>query len=320
VSLPDPPLSRRNVKRRLGRHMMSLGSRPFCAVATMLASGWFAAAASAAPLTYNVVQAESNTLFQAGALASMDVNPDFANAFPASVSMLGISNTAPGPLSKVAADVGLPGAFNPGTGITFTDLQIRQITPGTITGIGSLPVALDILGNTVSLVAVSANVSFFSIVLDAPFSSSLIPSGNPDEWLWAGLANVTLSGFFEPIVTIPTVPDVTLGQFPFSQQVTIPLTGTFASIPTGSEVTVGIAAGALEDQPLPLPLIQQTIPLDPLQLGIVTGSINFGTLILHELSAEAVFRNSTPIPEPAPALLVGLGLAGLALRARRRDR
>ena len=179
------------------------------ALGAVLGSVWIAGSALAVALNYPVVQAESNTFFQAGALVGADVNPDFLNAFPTQTSMLGISNTAPGPLSKVTADVGLPGGFNNGAnGITFTDIQIRQITPGTITGIGGLPVALDVLGNQVALVAFAANVSFFSIVLDAPFSSSLIPTGNPDEWLWAGLANVTLSGFFEPIITVPTQPDL----------------------------------------------------------------------------------------------------------------
>ena len=75
----------------------------------------------------------------------------------------------------------------------------------------------------------------------------------------------------------------------------------------------------MEDQALPLPLIQQSLPLDPLGLGIVTGSFDFGSLVIAELSGEYVFRNATPIPEPTPALLLGLGLGGLALWGRRRD-
>src|SRR6185436_8616873 len=109
----------------------------------------------------------------------------------------------------------------------------------------------------------------FRIDLNAVFSSSLTPSVNPGEWLWAGLADVTLSGTLAPVVQIPTQGDFPLGSFPFSQQATIPLAGTFSGDGTHTEVAVGLQQGALQDQDLSLPLINEQ--LDLLGLGLVTG-------------------------------------------------
>ncbi len=303
---------------------VSLRSGWLVALGVILGSGWIASSASAVPLTYSVVPSESNTVVGLSAGAVMDVNPDFTEVlpggddFPYLATLLSSSNTSPAPQSKVIADVGLPGAFNGGAnGITFSDLSVLVAAPGTLVGFGFVSVPLNITGSSVQLVAFTANVSNLSIVLDSPFSSSLTPTGNTDEWLWAGLADVTISGTIGPVVSIPTQPDVTLGQFPFSQAVTIPLAGTFSGIPTGSQVALGIPLGVLQDQPLPLPPINVSLPLDV--LGLVTGSFQLGNLVLAEFSSDVVYRNATPIPEPGTALLLGLGLAGLALRGRRRS-
>jgi hypothetical protein len=41
------------------------------------------------------------------------------------------------------------------------------------------------------------------------------------------------------------------------------------------------------------------------------------TLLLEDISTSIVYQNATPIPEPGTALLLGLGLVGLALRRSR---
>lgn len=286
-------------------------------------SSWIAGGASAAPLLYPVVVSESNVFVSVGASATMDVNPDFTellpggDEFPVSASLAGSSNTFPTPASRVIADVGLPGSFDDGAnGITFSDLTIKTTnTPGVINGFGSVPVPLDVTGSSYQLVAFSARMSVFQILLDAPFSSALTPSGNPDEWLWAGLANVRLVGILEPIVSIPGQDPVTLGAFPFDQAVTIPLAGTFSGIPSGTEITVGIPLGTLQNQDLSLPEIDEQLDLGG--LGLVTGTFHLQDLVLADISTAVVYRNATPIPEPNTVLLLGLGLAGLAVLRRR---
>jgi hypothetical protein len=257
-----------------------------------------------------------------GVAAAMDVNPDLTEGlpggddFPAAAAMSGQSNTVPTSQSTAVADVGLPGDFN-GT-IAFTDLTIKTTnTPGLISGFGSFSVPLDLSGQSFQLVAGSARLSSFEILLDAPFSSPLTATGNPEEYLWEGLANVRLVGTFEPTVTIPTVGVFPLGSFPFDQAVTIPLAGTFSGIPTGTEVTVGIPQDVLNDQDLSLPLIEVQLPLGGLEILPITGFFVFSDLTLADISTEVVYRNATPIPEPGMALLLGLGLAGLAALRRR---
>lgn len=277
-----------------------------------------AGAATAVPLTYSVVQAESNVSLTAGVNAVVDVNPDLLNVFPQYGNMTSSSNTKPTKFSTVIADVGLPGGFNDGAnGITFSELEIQlRDLPGPFEGFGVISVPLDITGSSFQLLGYEATFSSFQLTINAPFSSALQPSVNPGEWLWANLADVTLSGTIDPVVFVPTVGPVPLGSFPFSQTLTMPLAGTFASVPTGTEINVGIPSDALHDQNLSLPPVD--VPLNLLQLGLITAYFHLDNLVLADISTSVVYRNATPVPEPGTAALLVVGLAGLASRRWRR--
>jgi hypothetical protein len=280
------------------------------------AAGVFALASSAtaSSLLYKVVSAESNASATLGVNAAIDVTPDLLNQFPVAAGLLGTSNTTPIGASQITADTGLPGAFNNQIAISSLSLGYANL-PGVLSGFGSVPVPLSITGSPFQLVAFTARVSALNIVLDAPISSALTPTGNPDEWLWSALASVTISGILEPTVSVPITDPVTLGQFPFSQSVPLLLAGTFAGIPTGTQVTLSIPSDTLTNQNLSLPPISVGgIPLDG--LGIVNGTFSLDNLTLVDFSTAAVFRNATPIPEPGTGALIGLGLFALALRRR----
>jgi len=285
------------------------------------AAGVFALAGSAAasPLLYKVVSSESNASMTVAADAAIDVTPDFLNQFPVATTLFGTSNTAPTGVSKITADTGLPGSFDNGAnGITISEFALNYANlPGTLSGFGSVPVPLNLTGSSFQLIAFTAQVSSLNITLEGPISSSLTPTGNPDEWFWSALSSVTISGTLKPTVNVPITDPVTLGEFPFSQAgVPLLLAGTFAGIPTGSQVTVGIPSDAFTNQDLSLPPIAVTgLPLDG--LGLVNGSFSISNLTLADFSTAAVFRNATPIPEPGTAALFGLGLVGLAIRRRR---
>ena len=150
-------------------------------IGVLAVSCWVAGAATAIPLTYSVVQDESNVFVSASVNAVVDANPDLLNVFPQYGNMTGSSNTRPTRFSRVIADVGLPGGFEDGAnGITFSELSIRlQDLPGPLQGFGVISVPLDLTGSGLQLLGFYASFSSFRLDINAPFSSSLTPSGNP---------------------------------------------------------------------------------------------------------------------------------------------
>jgi len=273
--------------------------------------------AGAVPLQYKVVVAESEITANMNASAFVTVSPDPLNQFPQYGALTNSSTTQPTNIgSQAVADVGLPGNFNNGAnGITISQLTWSTY-PAIMNGFGVISIPLNLTG-PYQLIGYTATVGSLSLTLDSPLTSSLTPLGS-DQWAWAGLGNVTISGTIDPTVAIPTKPTITLGSFPFSENLTIPLAGTFSVAANHTDLTLGIPTSTLKNQSLGLPPIN--VSLDPTGTGLVTATFGLNGLVLADLSTAIVYRNwsinTAFIPEPQTALLLSIGLVGLAVRRR----
>jgi len=287
------------------------------------ASCAFVAVASANTLTYDIIPSQSDVAISTTVQGAIDVNPDLTELlpggddFPMFASMAGGSTTSPTTDSTVMADVGIPGGFDNGThGITFSQLSIvLPDLPGPLEGFGIVPIPLDLTGSNNQLAAFLVHITSFQMDLAAAFHTTLNPTGNPNEWSWASLATMTIHGTLQPLVQIPTQGDIPGGQVPFSQQVIVPLVGTFSGDQTKTRITVGIEQHTLQNQDLNV--TPDTLQVDVGNLGIVTGLFSFKDFNLVDISTAAVYVNPTPIPEPNTALLLGLGLVAFGCRRRR---
>lgn len=276
-----------------------------------------ASSGSAVPLTYNVVPSESSVSTSALLVARADVEPDPLNEFPQAVNMFGSSTSQPTFGTTLTADVGLPSDFDDGAnGITISQMEINYFEVLQLFSIGSIPLPLG--GGASQAVAFVANVGNLNITLDSPgLTSPLIASGNPGEYLWAGTANVTISGELSPSIIIPTVQTIDLPATPFSQSVPVALTGTFSGDASGTRVVVGIPPDAIQNLNVTLPPIQETV--DPLGLGLVSLTFSFTDFAFAAINGSFVYTNPTPIPEPGTFALLCLGLAGFSALRRNRN-
>ena len=146
------------------------------------------AVASAAFINYTVVPSESSLSASAFGNVQVDVEPDPLDEFPDHAQMTGSTTTQPSFSSRAVVDVGLPGSFNDGAnGIAFNDLRIVYNETLRIASLGGVSVPLG--GGVTQLFAFNTSLSSLSIRLDDPFSTSLTPGLNPNEYLWSQTAN-----------------------------------------------------------------------------------------------------------------------------------
>ncbi len=265
----------------------------------------------AIPLTYRFQPTESD-LHYYRATCGFDVTIDtflgvYEGTAPAQSSLPRHVST----YGSVVADVGLPHGFDGGaSGITIDSLEVT--TPW----IGSSGFFGQVDGSA------SMQVGFGLV---NPLDSPLILASE-DTYLLGGTARIQPRGIVNLRIRIPSVPifssrfSVGPFEFPAAPEDQL-LTGYFSGSLSGTELELFMdSSGFSHSTGNPI--------FDPLTIseGLPPG-INSVTLTPIELTAgfyddalQVVATNPLPIPEPTTALLLAIGLAGLAVAGRRKQR
>ena len=238
------------------------------------ASGMLALAASAAaePLTY-VLQRDLLQVTVDGQLQTAFVPPPGVPL--TSVTTDGISSMTARPSGTAQCDTGLPDSFNGGTqegiyidifeahvdvqeaGVLLTDLfapLVAALPPGT------LPVPLVGFAGVV-------DIADLDVSMVAPLSSNLFSLPDPNEYDWAGVAGLRISGTLNLIVAIPGQDPIAVSDpIPFDQVVNpAALAGSFGGDtvgdPTSTTLWVGLEEATVTPDTSALQLGAIVIPL-----------------------------------------------------------
>lgn len=219
----------------------------------ILAAGTLAAAsASAAPLLYRIVGPQQVINVIVAADAVVTYGPPLLP--PVTVPLLDGTSILTGRAQGTAtADVGLPGAFMGGAnGVVVSSGQLDTTFTESVILFTDIFGQLPPIPSPVPLVgaALVVHIAELELVLDGPLSSPLVPSGEPNEFLWAGDAPLTVNGSLNLSVAIPGQDPIGLPEpVPFSVPLSPgALAGAFSGDATSTTLDVGVEALDLEPE------------------------------------------------------------------------
>ena len=248
------------------------------------------------------------------------------SAFTGSGSVGGASGAplASTPSGTLTADWGSPAWSN---SITFSSLALDNPNPGSASGSFSIGLPLGLTANFNGVVNISdISVGLGSTLTVSPLSPSQpVPGSGP--WTSSAVANLVLGATAGGSVTgtgLFSFVNFTIPSFSFGGTgpgSPVPIAGTLSRAfsgpnEVGSELAFDAMGAAINLGPQP----STTITVNQnVGLGVTIKSVTLmlTSLSLSDINAHVVATNPTVIPEPSTAALLGLGLAGIALRRRR---
>jgi len=333
--------------------MRSAAARTLAALPALL---WLAADASAAPVTSNIpINGNfSTTIGVSGNAQLTSASGNFkqwllfthANiGVSASAQTVGVSLT-----SSPNVNVNGSGTANltydpvtPGTPLALTQSGPTRALDIDINGVGgaNTPINFDLaIGNlniNTSLGTFQLKLSINAAITDLTFQSTAGSTANP-SYLTPGDLTATLNGVVTgTLVNVPILGNVNLGTLytltnaPLSFNIPLPGAVTTADLQGGAppypndlQATFAVNATGLT---IPFPFTQplnvatsQSVPNGQSGFSSLTVNANLNATI--SLANPAYTYNGVApnvlVPEPATALLFGLGIGGLAFAGRRR--
>jgi hypothetical protein len=280
----------------------------------------WSASASADPRIYQI-----QTLNQS--IVGVSVNGDIQVTYspllgpPVSYSLSGNTNLVGRPSGSGVADVGLPGSFAGGA----QGLLLSAFEANTAFAEGAI-LLTDIFGLLPPIetpiplegAAFVADIADLVVILDGPLSSPLTSVSDPDEYLWAGEAPITIAGSLNLSVAIPGQEPIGLAEpVDFSVSlVRVDGTGVnggalFGSF-TGDAATTTLVVGLdpVDVDPDTSEFLQP-IPIDLGVLGSITVTPTRLRLIVNASYTGLNRQGGLPPATAAPGCGIGPELAAL---------
>lgn len=277
-------------------------------VACLLA---WSASASADPRIYQIQGLQS--IVGVSVVGDIQVTLSPLLGPPVSYSLFGSSNLTGRPSGSGVADVGLPNSFAGGAqGLLLSAFQANtQFLDGGIllTDIFGLlpPIETPIPLEGAAFVA---DIADLVLILDGPLSSPLTSVSDPDEYLWAGEAPLTIAGSLNLSVAIPGQEPIGLAE-PVDFSVPLSPGALFGSF-TGDTATTTLVVGL---DPVDIDPdtseFMQPIPIDLGLLGSITVTPSRLRLVVNA-SYTGLNKQGGLTPAPAaPGCGIGPELAAL---------
>jgi hypothetical protein len=269
-----------------------------------------AGSAAAEPLNYNLLRAALTRVLVDGHLR-VTYTPPLGLGEPVSYLVIGSTDLSGSNSGLAVADVGLPDQFAGGANgllLSAFDAQtsfdqpatlFTNVFDGLVTLLPELPIPL--AGAVVTFDIADLQVSSLG-----PLESDFLSLGEPNQWHWAGVTPLHVSGQLNLLLTIPSREPIQFasGSFGVSSSDGA-LAGSFTGDATSTTLVVGLEDATVNPETDEL-LQEHVIDLSP--LGVVTLKLNRLRLAVNGSYTGVNRQYGLPEPAPPPPAAVGCGI------------